>query len=74
MTRLNGDQVLYLKAIVRQRARHDRAMAKADQLREELDEMLRRGRDMGISTHRLAEASALSQPRVQQITTPSPTS
>ena len=72
MTRLSKDQASYLREITRQRAKHDRQMARVESLREQLNEMLRVGRNMGISTHRLAEASLLSQPRVQQLTTPTP--
>ncbi len=68
MTRLSAEQAAYLKEVATQRNRVDRLQERADSSRDNLNDMLKRGRELGISTHRLARAAGISQPRVQQIT------
>lgn len=67
MTRLNDDQRDFLREVRRQRAKWQRLLKAAATVRGGLDEMLVQGSELGISTHRLADATGLSQPRVHQI-------
>lgn len=67
MSRLTEDQRAYLKAVGKKRTQLNRHLKTVDAVRAELDSMLVEGAGKGISTHRLANASGLSQPRVHQI-------
>lgn len=67
MSRLTEEQRAHLKSVGRQRTRWQRHLKTAAEVRTGLDEMLINGAHMGISTHRLAKAAGLSQPRVHQI-------
>lgn len=67
MSQLSEDQRAHLKTVSKKRTQWQRHLKTAAAVRTELDTMLIDGAELGISTHRLAKAAGLSQPRVHQI-------
>lgn len=67
MSRLTDEQRAHLKSVGKKRTQWQRHLKTAANARSQLDNLLVEGAQKGISTHRLAHAAGLSQPRVHQI-------